>query len=247
MHPGLAHVIRDYQRVVARVVAMLEAVGIPRPASNTAWAGASVPWRGDLGGGVRYHKHGYGCAAQARSWHVDFDFGDVGQIDGFDAWRLAGFAGGKLAKYGFASVDDLRRAFAAAVDAGELRHSGYILYYLADPEALRDARGPRALSAVRRGAVEGAPAVVLHSKAGVCPALAPMVERFIAEGVPLVSVVGVDCAQVEEVIDELVVGDGRADDRFLLTSSHPGESLEEAVAFARAFRAGLGEPRVVVL
>ncbi len=133
MHPGLAHVIRDYQRTVARVVALLEAAGIPRPASNMAWACASLPWRGELSEGVRYHKHGYGCAAHARTWHVDFDFGDAGQIDGFDAWRLVSFAGGTLAKYGFASVDDLRCAFAAAVDAGELRYSGYILYYLADP------------------------------------------------------------------------------------------------------------------
>ena len=104
------------------------------PAAPDAPDGPSaIPSRGDLGGGVCYHKHGYGFAVHARSWHVDFDFGDAGQIDGFDAWRLASFAGGKLAKYGFASVDELRCAFAAAVDACELRYSGYILYYLADP------------------------------------------------------------------------------------------------------------------
>jgi hypothetical protein len=60
-----------------------------------------------------------------------------------------------------------------------------------------------------------------------------MVERFIRDGVTFVGVVGQDCARIEDMIDDLVVGDGSKPERFILTSSHPGESLEEAIAFAR--------------
>ena len=45
-------------------------------------------------------------------------------------------------------------------------------------------------------------------------------------------VVGVDASFVEDLIDEIVVGDGTNEERFILTSSHEGQSLEEAVEFA---------------
>jgi hypothetical protein len=130
MHAGLAKLVHDYQRAVARAVALLSAAGIPRPDSNGAWAGANVPGRGDLAGGARYYKHGFGCAVRAPSWHVDFDFGDAGEIDGFDPSRLSSFAGSTLAEYGFETENQLKTAFAAAVEADELRFSGYISYYL---------------------------------------------------------------------------------------------------------------------
>jgi len=59
------------------------------------------------------------------------------------------------------------------------------------------------------------------------------VEAFLRDGVKFVGVVGVDAAHVEDLIDELVVGDGSDNERFILTSSHEHESLDEAVQFAR--------------
>ena len=38
---------------------------------------------------------------------------------------------------------------------------------------------------------------------------------------------------VEDLIDEIVVGDGTSD-RFILTSSHPNETVADAVAFAKS-------------
>jgi hypothetical protein len=61
-----------------------------------------------------------------------------------------------------------------------------------------------------------------------------LVEQFLASGVKFVAVVGPDCERVEDIIDELVVGDGSSSDRFLLTSSHPGEGVAEALAFANS-------------
>jgi hypothetical protein len=73
--------------------------------------------------------------------------------------------------------------------------------------------------------------IVLHCRNGATPRLDPLVEEFIPDGVIFVGVVGKDCAQVEDTIDEIVVGKGDRD-HDLLTSSHPNESVEEAVRFA---------------
>jgi hypothetical protein len=78
------------------------------------------------------------------------------------------------------------------------------------------------------------PRVVLNCLRGYRMELDAMVEEFLRDGVRLVAVVGQDCERVEEVIDELVVGLGDDASRFLLTSSHPGESVEDAVAFAQS-------------
>lgn len=72
-----------------------------------------------------------------------------------------------------------------------------------------------------------------------------LVEQFIADGVKFVAVAGTDCAVIEDIIDELVVGDGSDETRFILTSSHPGESLEEVIQFARSISEGIGEPQLV--
>jgi hypothetical protein len=58
-----------------------------------------------------------------------------------------------------------------------------------------------------------------------------LVEEFIRDGVIFVGVVGKDCAKVEDIIDEIVVGDGSRD-YHMLTSSHTNESVEDAVRFA---------------
>ncbi len=71
--------------------------------------------------------------------------------------------------------------------------------------------------------------------------LEPLVEEFIKAGVIFVAVVGKDCTKVEEIIDELVVGDGsRAYDP--LTSSHPNESVDEALEFVRSLSLNFAGP-----
>lgn len=90
--------------------------------------------------------------------------------------------------------------------------------------------------------------IVLHCPFGYRTELDALVEQFLADGVRFVGVVGAECARVEDIIDELVVGDGRDAARFILTSSHPDDSVDEVVAFARSISTvGDGEPQVVVL
>jgi hypothetical protein len=48
-----------------------------------------------------------------------------------------------------------------------------------------------------------------------------------------VGVVGKDCERIEDIIDELCVGDASGPDD-MLTSSHPGQSVKEALTFANS-------------
>lgn len=132
MNNQLAILIRDYQASVGAAMDMMQRSGIPRPSTNSDWVGTDIPQHGELEGGVRYFKHGYGCAVSLPTGTVDFDFGAHGEIGGFDVWRLASFAGDKLSEYGFADEDALKECFEAEVAVGSLMYSGYILYYLAD-------------------------------------------------------------------------------------------------------------------
>jgi len=75
--------------------------------------------------------------------------------------------------------------------------------------------------------------IVLSCPNGYNLKLDALVEDFIKDEVSFVGVVGKDCDKVEDIIDELVVGDGSDESRFILTSSHPGSSIEEVVAFAK--------------
>ena len=75
--------------------------------------------------------------------------------------------------------------------------------------------------------------IILHCPTGYEARLDALVEDFVRDGVVFIGVVGKDCSKIEDIIDELVVGDG-ARDYNLLTSSHPNESIESVIAFARS-------------
>jgi hypothetical protein len=77
--------------------------------------------------------------------------------------------------------------------------------------------------------------IILHAPPWDSPKLEAFVEKCIQDKVVLVCVIGNDCARVEDVIDELVVGDGSDPNRFLNTTSHPGESIAKVREFAEAW------------
>jgi hypothetical protein len=51
---------------------------------------------------------------------------------------------------------------------------------------------------------------------------------------------------VEDQIDDLIVADGSDEARFIVTSSHPGESFAEVYEFARMWSSD-GDPSVQVV
>jgi hypothetical protein len=76
------------------------------------------------------------------------------------------------------------------------------------------------------------PKIVLHSRSGLVLELTVLVEQFITQGVKFVGVVGRDCDALGDAIIELCGGDD-TNCYFMLTSGREGESVEEAMEFAR--------------
>jgi hypothetical protein len=148
MDTKLQRLVSDYQTVVSRRFTQLRTeLGFAAPESNVAWACNRIEQRGRLSDGAQYFKHGYGCAIKGATDSVDFDFGDNGEIDGFDASRLWGFAVASKKDYGFASEKEIAAAITRSAAEGALRSSGYMLYYVQKKEAnqpsepTRSARG----------------------------------------------------------------------------------------------------------
>jgi len=77
-----------------------------------------------------------------------------------------------------------------------------------------------------------APKIVLCVPLKDRSALPQFVEDCLRDKVVLIAVVGDGCDQVEDLIDEMIVGDGSDQERFIMTSSHPNESIEDAMHFA---------------
>jgi hypothetical protein len=74
---------------------------------------------------------------------------------------------------------------------------------------------------------------VLHCPNGYKLTLDALIENFIFDRVKFIAVVGHDCERVEDIVDELVVGLGDDSSRYILTSSHPDQSVDDACSFAR--------------
>jgi hypothetical protein len=70
--------------------------------------------------------------------------------------------------------------------------------------------------------------IILHSPVLDERVLDGFVEPCLRDVVSLIAV-GPSCARREDVIDEIVVGDGSDPNRFVCTTSHPGEPFGDVV------------------
>jgi len=88
--------------------------------------------------------------------------------------------------------------------------------------------------------------IVLHSLHGYRPELDAIVVQWIQERVGYVGVVGIGASTIEDVIDELCIGDG-SNSYFMLTASHgSNETLQDAILLAEQLSGELaGDVRVV--
>jgi hypothetical protein len=95
MHAVLAKIIGRFRAAQDRGVATLvEELRVPLPNSNREW----VSICGDYGlyklrgiNGIGVYTHGYGIELIFDDITIDFDWGDAGEPDGFDTWRLWNF------------------------------------------------------------------------------------------------------------------------------------------------------------
>jgi hypothetical protein len=82
--------------------------------------------------------------------------------------------------------------------------------------------------------------LILHTPLADPTKLNPFVEACLADRVVLIAVLGADAEKVHDLIDEVVVGDGSDESRFVMTSFHSDESLEQVLEFVSHVDAGPG-------
>ncbi|HRI71164.1 MAG TPA: hypothetical protein PK156_43325, partial [Polyangium sp.] len=105
-------------------------LGFKLPITNVEWVGLDIPYRQEIDDGLQYFKHGFGVAIKFDGGAIDIDFGDNGEYDGFDADRLFRFATASRFPTPYKDHREVEADIKAAEANGELRFSGYILYYL---------------------------------------------------------------------------------------------------------------------
>lgn len=89
------------------------------------------------------------------------------------------------------------------------------------------------------------PKIVLQLPIADRSRLSGFVERCLAEKASLISIVGDGCEEIEDEIDRLVVRDGADDSRFVTTTCHPGETLEDVIEFANCWGDADSPTRVI--
>jgi len=131
MNEDLHNLIVQYQRAVEELFPRVAShLKVQLPVSNVEWTLIRPERRGETPDGIKYFMHGYGIAMDDGNLKVDFDLGENGQINGFDAERLAKFVEKNEIKTPLKNRNAIAAAITEAESTGELSYSGYILYYL---------------------------------------------------------------------------------------------------------------------
>ncbi len=127
MHPELADAIRLFRHDQDLALDYLhDKLRIPVPTTASEWATSSYPYVAAVKplaseDGVTLYHHGYGIEVTHPDFHIDFDYGPLGQCDCFDTWRLSLHRHLRLRLRG--AVDDprpLNEWLQDAVASGEL-------------------------------------------------------------------------------------------------------------------------------
>lgn len=87
--------------------------------------------------------------------------------------------------------------------------------------------------------------VVLHCPRGLHRSIDTLVSEFMRSGVVYVGVVGKDASRIEDIIDELCVGDGLSVYE-MLTAGHENETLQDAISLAEQLSGVYAGPVQVV-
>jgi hypothetical protein len=136
MNPILADMIGRFRaaqdRGVAAVVEVLgPALGVRLPASNREWVRMSAECGVNRAGrvnGIEVDAHGYGIELVLDGVTIDFDWGDSGEPDGFDAWRLWNFVQVNGIAVDCGRSSQVRSWLEEAAALGELTRDS-LLYY----------------------------------------------------------------------------------------------------------------------
>lgn len=136
MNSELYRLVSDYQSSVREAIILLRRAGIRMPLSDMEWINDKIPPEGELGGGVRYRKSSGGCMVTLAAGEVDFDFGQKGDVSGFDFWKLTLYWQKRSNYYNFLTEDELRSCVDEALVSGVLRKDHLGFFYVANTPPL---------------------------------------------------------------------------------------------------------------
>jgi hypothetical protein len=137
MHPVLANLINRFRAAQDYGVALVRdvlggALGVRLPTSNHEWVTIcaecglyQIGWVN----GIEVYAHGYGIELTVDGLTIDFDWGDRGEPDGFDGWRLWNHVRGNGLPPADESFSQVRAWLEEAAARGELTRDTF-LYYL---------------------------------------------------------------------------------------------------------------------
>ena len=95
MHAELSKIIEAFNAAQRKAVEVLESKFVcERPASQDDFIFRCVPAIREAdysAGGYRIRPHGIGMEIEGNGLSIDFDFGENGELNGFDAFRLHNF------------------------------------------------------------------------------------------------------------------------------------------------------------
>jgi hypothetical protein len=84
--------------------------------------------------------------------------------------------------------------------------------------------------------------IILHSPVSDEALLNDFVEQCLRDEVSIIAIVGPGCSRLEDIIDDLVVGDGSDASRFLCTTSHPDGTLEDVLNMVKFWEPERDDP-----
>lgn len=136
MHPVLEDMIVRFRAAQDIGVAFVDRVladvlGVRRPTSGPDWVTLcqeSGLYHIRKVNGVVVYAHGYGIELTDPELSIDFDWGDAGEPDGFDAWRLWWFFESNLLPTACESLGQVRGWLHEAAAAGELTRDRRLYY-----------------------------------------------------------------------------------------------------------------------
>ena len=133
----LLKLVQEYQSKVLEAASLFEKHKGVLPIHLMSWRQCNLPQAAflDPENKISYSFHGIGCRDDLPEGEIDWDFGNEGRLDGFDAWRLWRFADEGTESFSeFKNKSLLDKTFAEAISDGMIhrphRHLQDDLYYL---------------------------------------------------------------------------------------------------------------------
>lgn len=83
--------------------------------------------------------------------------------------------------------------------------------------------------------------ILLHCPLSDENRLEEFVEQCLEDRVSIIAAVGKGSARIEDIIDEIVVGDGSDPDRFVVTTSHEEEAFDEVMNYLEFWESDQGK------